>query len=138
MSRNNKHAQISAMHLLRVEDAEVENHPGNDIIRISGEWHNTNISSIEFSEDDSRPGMPVAVELSAEITDTSNDSRLLYRGYAITPLLIRLDYTNGESRVIGTDTAPIYLGISVKGSPAVINVYYKGVSPESSKLLQSF
>lgn len=138
MSRKNKHDQICAMHYLSFENAEIENYPGSSTIKVSGDWINLHVSTVEFSEEQERIGMSFTQELKATVTDTSQSN---FENIASTTLnygIIRLDYTSGESRILGTDNMPILLSYREDGSPAVITLSYKGDSPERSKFLQSF
>jgi hypothetical protein len=138
MNNGDKRSQISAMHFLNIEDAEVENVPGKNIIRVSGEWINLNISKADFKEIEESPGVMCEQELSATITDVSTDKESEIKKIVSSYGLIRFSYTNNIEKVIGTDKFPIHLSYEKSGSPAVIILSCKRSSPELSKLLQSF
>lgn len=136
--QNDKIAQIYEMHYLDLDNAEVEYFPGKDIIKVSGDWINLKISNADFKETKEMVGMPVEQELTATITDTGLDKQteieLLLSSYG----LVRLRYTNGIDKVIGTDKFPVHLSYEKSGSPSVIILSMKHSSPELSKVLKSF
>lgn len=136
--QNDKIAQIYEMYYLDLDNAEVEYFPGKDIIKVSGDWINLKISKADFKETKEMVGMPVEQELTATITDTGLDKQteieLLLSSYG----LVRLRYTNGIDKVIGTDKFPVHLSYEKSGSPSVIILSMKYSSPELSKVLKSF
>lgn len=138
MKQNDKIAQLCAMYYLDIDNAEVEDVPGKDVIRVSGSWTNLNISKADFKEIREVVGMLAEQELSATITDVSQEKEAEIKNTLSSYGLIRLSYTNGTEKVIGTDKFPIHLSYEKSGSPATIIISCKRSSPELSKVLQSF
>lgn len=133
----NKRAQICAIWWITTDDAEIDNFLGDSYISISGSWNNLGISSAEFKESQAR-GEMVQQELKATISDSSEDNEKRLKGILSSEIILRIDYTNKESKVIGTDTCPVSLSLERSGTPEKLILSVKRSSPEPSKFIQSF
>ena len=139
MNRNNNHAQVWAVKILLVDDdADIENHFGENRIMVSGPWCDMLHSSVELTCDDNQATGAAALDLKIKIADSSDIMQALCRLLSSLPVVVRLDYSNEETKVIGTDTSPLYLSYSIGGNPQTITLSYKGDLPERLKDLSSF
>ena len=139
MNRNNNHAQVWAVKILPVDDnADIENHFGENRIMVSGPWCDMLHSSVELTCDDNQATGAAALDLKIKIADSSDIMQALCRLLSSLPVVVRLDYSNEETKVIGTDTSPLYLSYSIGGNPRAITLSYKGDLPERPKDLSSF
>lgn len=139
MNRNNNHAQVWAVKILPVDDsADIENHFGENRIMVSGSWCDMLHSSVELTCDDNQATGAAALDLKIKIADSSDIMQALCRLLSSLPVVVRLDYSNEETKVIGTDTSPLYLSYSIGGNPRTITLSYKGDLPERPKDLSSF
>lgn len=134
MNRSNKHAQIYALHYINIEDADIDNYPGRDQISITGCWIELKVNSVILSEEQKNVGDFYNVELKATITDTTSSvDKAINRA-----VILKIDYTNNVSKVLGTEHTPIFLSQKIDGNPSVITLSYKGLLPECAKILKSF
>ena len=139
MNRNNNHAQVWAVKILLVDDnADIENHFGENRIMVSGPWCDMLHSSVELTCDDNQATGAAALDLKIKIADSSDIMQALCRLISSLPVVVRLDYINEETKVIGTDTSPLYLSYSIGGNPRTTTLSYKGDLPERPKDLSSF
>lgn len=137
MHANDKRVQICAMSFIPVARAVVRNLPGVKTIQVSGDWTLIPISSGEFKEK-TTSGDFTEQELKAVVTDTGSVfSASLYDLFRQEGL-VRLRFTNGADRVVGTDQFPVLLTLEESGSPASFKLSFKRDSPEPSKILKSF
>lgn len=137
MHADDKRVQICAMSFIPVARAVVRNLPGVKTIQVSGDWTLIPISSGEFKEK-TTSGDFTEQELKAVVTDTGSVfSASLYDLFRQEGL-VRLRFTNGADRVVGTDQFPVLLTLEESGSPASFKLSFKRDSPEPSKILKSF
>lgn len=103
MNLDDKRAQISAMFYLSIDDADIDDCLGVSSISVSGNWIDFNISKCELKETRSASGELIQQELSATCTDSSEAHEALIREQCSGYGLLRIDYSNGERKVVGTD-----------------------------------
>jgi hypothetical protein len=135
-----KHAQICNLFWLPLPLVNVEVLPGVDSISVSDAtaWDKIDFSTAEFSETGGESGGTVEQEFNAILTDTSESSfRRLLNMFSVYGLL-RIDYTNKENRVAGTNDFPIYMSLRRSEKTAVFTLSFKRLSPEYSKILIPF
>lgn len=137
MSIDDKRAQICAMSFIPIAVATIESLPGMKTIRISGDWTLIPISSGEFKEK-TVSGDLTEQELKAVVTDTGSTFSASLHDLLRQEGLVRIKFTNGTDRVVGTDHFPVLLTLEESGSPAAFTLSFKRNSPESSKILKSF
>lgn len=137
MTIEDKRAQICAMSFIPVAAAVIRNQPGMKTIRVSGDWTKVPISSGEFKEK-TVPGELTSQELKAVVTDTGSAASADLHDLCCREGLVRIRFTNGADRVVGTDQFPVLLILEETGSPASYTLSFKRDSPEPSKILKSF
>lgn len=138
MNQNNRRSQICGMCFLPISNAQVENTPGTDYIKVSGEWVDLGVSSGELKEKQDFIGAVVEQELKAVVTDTGENNTRLIRALITNEGLVLLKMTNGSHKVVGTDQFPVSISLENSGSPAKLTLSFKRSSPESAKLFKSF
>ena len=134
---NNKRAQICKMSFISIDAAEIINYPGDIFIKVKGEWSVIPISSGQFKEEYS-PEAITEQELKVVVTDTGIDVSKKLRKMFSSYGLILLEFTNGDSKVVGTEDFPVVVILQESGSPAVFNLSFKRRSHEPAKYLKSF
>lgn len=134
MNKENKRAQICAVGWMLADDAEIDNYLGEHKISVSGKWSDMDISSAEFKESQTN-GEMVQQELKVTIADSSEENEKKLRGVFSSEIILRIDYTNGDSLVIGTNTCPVRISMERSGSPGKLVLSVKRSSPEPSKFL---
>lgn len=134
-NRESKRAAICGVSFIALSESTVTNVPGVPQIKVSGIWDKMKFSSAEFSEQLSSDGTNYEVNLTISFSDSSQENQREIMAWIGIYLLVRLDYTDGNSRVVGTDQFPVVLSLSGDGSPHALRLTYKGQQPESSKFL---
>lgn len=137
MNENDKRAQICALSYLPLAGAKVRNLPGAKSIRVSGEWTDIPISKGEFKEK-TTSGSLVEQEIKATVTDTGGEFSARMRDLLNQEGLVRLKFTNGAEKVVGSDQFPVLLTLEESGSPAAFSLSCKRNSPEPAKTLRPF
>ena len=137
MSRNDNRAAVCGVEFLPVSRATVGNMPGNPAIRVGGTFVRLPIASAEFRESETN-GTPVEQELEAVITSTGADNLSGYRDLLADYGLLRLTFTNGDVRVVGTDEFPVLVSTELSGTHRSLTLSFKRDSPEPSKIYSSF
>ena len=137
MIAEGKRAQICAMELIPISVSQVNDRPGEKTIQVSGVWISIPISSGEFKEK-AVPGELVEQEFKGSVTNTETDFANSLRDLLAQNCLVRLRFTNGVERVVGTDQFPVVLTLEESGTPAAFTLSFKRNSSEPSKKLKSF
>jgi hypothetical protein len=130
-----KRAIVCKIDSVLTSEVSVRNYPGNEIF-IAGEWQPVRFSSADFQETDETNGEPVRQELTILISGSEKETEQTIRELCGQELLIRLQYSNGETKVIGTDDNPVSLSHGSAGAPVVQTLYCKRNSAEKAKHLQ--
>lgn len=138
MSLDDKEHKQLQCSIFQYDDADIDDCLGVSSISVSGNWIDFNISKCELKETRSAPGELVQQELSATCTDSSEANESFIREQCDGYGLLRIDYSNGERKVVGTDKNPVQLSIERSGSPVAITLSLKHSSAEFSKFLKSF
>jgi hypothetical protein len=137
LENKNKRSAICKIDYILISEAIISSFLGNDIFVIA-EWKQVKFSSADFQETDETNGEPVKQELTILISGSEKEAERTIRELCGRELLIRLQYSNGETKVIGTEDNPVLLSHSSSGVPAVQTIYSKRNSAEKAKHLQSF
>lgn len=138
MKKEDKRAQIHAVYFLPINDADIDDYIGYPSIAISGKWLDIGISRSEFKETQQVNGVMTQQELNIVISDSSEEKEISLRELIMSEVIIRLDYTNGIRKIVGTNRCPVILSIERSGSPSFITISTKRSSPEPAKILRSF
>jgi hypothetical protein len=133
--KESKRASICRVYFIALAESTVSNIPGLPQIKVVGDWVKLDYSTAEFDEEDSSDGNFYDVNLSISFSDSSPEKLRELIAWLGIYILVRLDYTDGTSRVVGTDQFPVVLSLSGKGSPHSLIFSYKSQQPELSKFL---
>lgn len=99
-------------------------------------WTVLPVTKAEFSEEEGDRGL-ITQKFEGTMTeakiDTLNNLLDVLNAYG----LLRIDYTNGERRVVGDDQRPVMLSVSKEGDPLVVKLSLKRVSCSRARLLAS-
>lgn len=137
MNRNDKRSAVFRLDFLPISQATVNNLPGNPSIQVSGSFIPVPIASGEFRETEEQ-GDTIEQELTASVTDTGLAQLSSIRTLFTQDGLLRLTYTNGEQRVVGTDEFPVHVNIELSGTPQVLTLSFQRQSAEPAKIYSSF
>ena len=128
---------ISPGEFIPLAEAEIFNLPGSDSINVSGALTEIPIASGEFTEEQTN-GSPAKQTLSANVTDTGQDTSSNLRQLFSQEGILVIQLTSGEQKVVGTDEFPVLVTMTQSGSPAAYQLTFDRESPEPAKFLQSF
>lgn len=134
-NKESKRASICQVYYMAIAESTVTNIPGLPQIKVIGDWAKIDYSTVEFAEDKSSDGNSYEVNLSITFSDSSLEKMRELIAWLGIYILVRLDYTDGTSRVVGTDQFPVVLSLSGQGSPRSLIFSYKNQQPELSKIL---
>ena len=137
MSNHTKRNQICGLLFIPLAEAEISNLPGSDSINVSGALTEIPIASGEFTEEQTN-GSPAKQTLSANVTDTGQDTSSKLRQLFSQEGILVIQLTSGEQKVVGTDEFPVLVTMTQSGSPAAYQLTFDRESPEPAKFLQSF
>ena len=106
MSNHTKRNQICGLKFIPLAEAEIFNLPGSDSINVSGALTEIPIASGEFTEEQTN-GSPAKQTLSANVTDTGQDTISNLRQLFSQEGILVIQLTSGEQKVVGTDEFPV-------------------------------
>lgn len=137
-TNRDKIAQVYRIYWLPVSQAEIENYPGDRYIYVSGDWFPIPFTPVEFKEEQAGGGKLVTQEMSCTITGLNEEFEERILKMISEYGLLRLDFTNEEVRVVGTEQVPVKLSLERGRFPTTYTLSFKRSSPEFSKILKSF
>ena len=114
------------------------NIPGHEWVQVTTSWKELIYTSAELKEEEPVKGEMVNQELNIRILGKSlaideELDQLISR-----PHIFRLQYSNGEDRIVGTTENPVVLSQENSGVLPGTSLYSKRSSAEKSKISQSF
>jgi hypothetical protein len=130
-----KRATICGVDYVMNNHATVKDFPGSMITVLVTEWVPIRFSSISFTENDEVNGEFVSQELTINVKGIDNDTEQNLRDIAGQGVLVRLKYTNGVYKIVGTEENPVVLSLSSEGSPVNQSLVSKRNSAEKAKYL---
>lgn len=138
MTNFDKHMQVCGAAFMPVADALIScNHAkAGASIRVEGSWTELPVATAEFSEEQGERGL-ITQKFEAAMSEAKNDTWNNLLGMMNTYGLLRIDYTNGERRVVGDDQWPVKLSVSKDGDPLKVKLSFKRVTCSHSRLLAS-
>ena len=99
-NRESKRAAICGVSFIALSESTVTNVPGVLQIKVSGIWDKMKFSSVDFSEQLSSDGTNYEVNLTISFSDSSQENQREIMAWIGIYILVRLDYTDGNSRVV--------------------------------------
>lgn len=118
-------------------EATVNDYPGKGIQVLVIEWIPIKFTTASFVESDDTNGEFVVQELTIIMSGTSEDIEKQIRNLTGKEVLVKLDYSSGLKKVVGTEHNPVLFAASSTGSPVQQTLTTKRNSAEKSKLLLS-
>ena len=134
-SNSEKRNRIIGIDYVLNANATVNDFPGGIIQVLVVEWFPIKFTSVTFTESDPTNGEYVAQELNIVLSGTNSNIEKQIRDLTGRELLLRLTYSSGMNRVVGTEVNPVLLSHSSTGSPVQQTLETKRISAEKAKLL---
>lgn len=137
-TNNDRRAHICKFYYCPYNECTITDIPGNKNIQVLASWINLPMQTAELKENELLAGEMIEQELSVVLkgknTEMDNEiTRLVGK-----QLIIRLDYSNDESRIMGTRDNPVILSEESAGVIASLTLVSKHLSAEKTKKLTSF
>lgn len=119
----NKRAYICKAYAIELDKMTAVNYPGSKI-KVSGEFKEIHYSTVEFSEEESINGEPVSQELVFQFFGKSEKFDQSIKTLTDKYNCIKLEYSNGESILVGTPDNPVSFKkiVSDKGNKSSLEV----------------
>lgn len=138
MEQNNKRMQICSAAFIRLDDAKLVTSfdESKRTIQVDGEWSELPVKDAEFSEEFKDEGL-YSQKFSARLANSSRSMALKVGILLRRKGLLRIDYTNGESIVVGDEEFPVLVNMTREGSPQQLSLSIKRNASFPSRLLQS-
>lgn len=138
MEQNNKRMQVCGAAFIRLDDAKLVTSfdESNRTIQVDGEWSELHVKDAEFSEEFKAEGL-YSQKFSARLANSSRSMALKVDILLRRKGLLRIDYTNGESIVVGDEEFPVLVNMTREGSPQQLSLSIKRNTSFPSRLLQS-
>lgn len=124
----NRHAQVRRVWFAPLTGLEATFDHGSHRAEIrQAEWSDLRASKTEFTEE--QTGGVAKIKLDATVTDTSATHEAELATLSGVPGVVRMDYTDGSFRVVGSDEWPVCLSMKCSGNPAVWHMTLDTVLP---------
>lgn len=138
MSNYDSHMQVCGAAFIPTSDALVTCDPAaaDSAIQVVGTWRELPLTKAEFSEEESENGL-MTQKFEGSMTVAENGVLTNLRNLCTNYGLLRIDYTNGERRVVGDDEWPVMLQVTREGDPVKVKLSLKRVTCTRSRLLAS-
>lgn len=130
-----KRATICGVDYVLNSLATVKDYPGSNIVALVNEWTPIRFSTATFTESDETNGEMVSQELSIELKGFDPLSEKEIRSMTGVSVLIRLKYTSGIYKLVGTEENPVVLSLKTNVSPTSMSLFSKRNSAEKAKYL---
>lgn len=112
--------------------------PGRDWVQVTASWNKLIFSDAELKEEEPIKGEMINQELTIRILGKSREIDAQLDRIISKPVIFRLEYSNGENRIVGTTENPVVLSHETEGVLSGTNLTSKRTSAEKAKILQSF
>lgn len=133
---NNKRAHIVSVSIVEVHQAIISNFIAVDFINVNASWTKLNMTDISFEENDVQNGAFTIQSFSGKITTFTENMERELKSFCSQLLLFKLDYSNGISKIIGTDQYPVEPTLKSGGEYHSYLLSFKRKSPQASKILK--
>ena len=134
-NKESKRSSICRAEIIACAESDIVSVPGNSNISVSGVWEKLKFSSVEFSEKTTSDSSSYDVSIDFSFSDTSHDNYIQLMTWCNIYVLIKLIYSDGSVKVVGSSDFPVILQLNKEGSPAKFHLTYSGQQPEPSKYL---
>ena len=134
-SNSEKRNRIIGIDYILNSNATVNDYPGDLIQVLVSEWLSVKFTNVTFNESDPTNGEYVTQELTIMLTGTNSEIEKMIRDITGRELLLRLTYSSGMVKVVGTEDNPVVLSACSFGSPVQHTLESKRNSAEKAKSL---
>lgn len=134
-SLETKRSSICGVDIQLAADAGIINVFGLETIKVGYSWFKLKPSVVEFNEQKQDDGHFYNVSLAITFTDTSYRLRIELNKFLQTEVVVRISYSDGTVKIVGTDTCPLVFIPVYTGNPSVFRMSYNGSQPELSKFV---
>lgn len=140
MKRSNQdlRSSICKIHYSPASECSVIDVPGQNWVQVIASWEQLDYLSAELKEEEPIKGEMINQEINIRILGKSAEIDKQLNDIVSKPVILKLDYTNGENRVVGNTENPVILSQENSGVLPGTNLRSKRTSAEKSKILQSF
>jgi len=128
----NKRSRICKISYAFASDLIMNNYPG-DSIQLIGNFSDIRFSSANFSEILEANGEQYNQELLIEIKGNDPDTQKTISDLTGKYIILKLEYTNKEMKIVGTDESPLMLMHEQSGTPLVNKLSLSRNSAEKAK-----
>lgn len=132
----NKRSRICKISYAFASDLIINNYPG-DSIQVIGNFSDVRFSSANFSEILEANGEQYNQELLLEIKGNDSDTQKTISDLTGKYIILKLEYTNQEVKIVGTNESPLMLLHQQSGTPVVNNLSFSRNSAEKAKYIIS-
>jgi len=137
-----KHLQICSIAIANVDDIGVREAFGGEFwrneITYKGIFKKYETTNVDFSESESQSGGYVTQELKAVISSNSQEEQQEYQGWKNKKCLILLNYSDGNTKMIGSKESPVNIQVSQSGTVLTTTLQIKRLSSFFAKFAKSF
>lgn len=134
-ANGSKRATICGVDYVFNHDATVKDYPLQDLIVIVPSWTPIKYSSVSFSQSDDNNGEMIIQELSITLKGMDPEAEKELNTITGKGVLVRLKYSNGLYKVVGTEDNPVIFSQKVDSSPTSLMIISKRLSAEKAKYL---
>ena len=132
----NKLSRICALAYAAVPDVLMVDYPGN-YAKCSGMFTEIAFSEALFDESEPENGSPVKQTIDITLRGQSEESDAECTDIAGKYLLLKVAYTNGNVKLVGTPDNPVVLSAKTGGSPVETKLLCSRFSAEKAKYMLS-
>lgn len=128
----NKRSRICKIAYAFASDLVINNYPGENI-QVIGNFSNILFSSASFSEILEANGEQYIQELIIDIKGNDPDAQKTIADLTGKYTILKLEYSNSEVKIVGTDESPLMLIHEQSGTPVVNRLSVSRTSAEKAK-----
>lgn len=132
----NKISRISSLHYAPVSDVQIVDYPGQ-YAKCSGNFTEISFSEATFDELEPDNGSAVEQNIDILLRGQSEESDIECTDIAGKYLLLKIGYTNGKTKLVGTPDNPVLLSTQTGGSQVETKLTCKRFSAEKAKYIVS-
>jgi hypothetical protein len=133
-SNSDKRAFICRAFASQVDKTQYVDYPGNKCV-VTGDFSEVKFSDVSFTESEPLNGEPVEQNLQFIFRGQSYDSDVTSKLLTNNLNIIKLHYSNGDVKIVGTKDNPVILSPSKSGRVVELTLESKRFCAEQAKYL---
>lgn len=140
MNTENKRAYIYAVNFVKPSAcAMTMNYKANEAILLSGVFTKIeNLSKILLEEQLDANGILATIKFTAICSDTSEVNRRNLMFICGIPIILKVDYSNDVSKVVGSIERPVIVTFTEAGNPTTFTLSFQRIDRGLSPIYKSF